>query len=247
MAEIADTWIEPKKAGPLVDKRSVINPEQAGALLEAVGEIKPSGPRLKAFFGAMYYAGLRPEEAVELREANLDIPVEGWGEIHLEHAPDSGSAWTDSGRARERRQLKHRGVGDGRTVPCPPQLTALFQPHLQRFHPDREGHLFRGVRNGGQPDSSTYERTWRRGREATLTPLQAGSPLGRRPYDLRHAAVSTWLNAGVGAAQVAEWAGHSLNVLLEIYAHCIDGEERTARKRIDEALGNPRDEGTRSA
>ena len=56
-----------------------------------------------------------------MREANLDIPADGWGEIHLDYAaPDSGSAWTDSERPRERRQLKHRGVGDGRIVPCRP-------------------------------------------------------------------------------------------------------------------------------
>jgi hypothetical protein len=30
-----------------------------------------------------------------------------------------------------------------------------------------------------------------------LTPAQCRSPLGRRPYDLRHAAVSLWLNSGV--------------------------------------------------
>ncbi|GAA5035153.1 tyrosine-type recombinase/integrase [Actinopolymorpha pittospori] len=189
----------------------------------------------------MYYAGLRPEEAVELRMPNLDLPAVGWGEIHLDHAaPDAGSAWTNNGESRERRQLKHRGVGDGRTVPCPPQLTALLRAHLQRFGVDQDGRLFRGVRQGRQPDSSTYERAWRKAREAVLTPAQARSPLGRRPYDLRHAAVSTWLNAGVGAAQVAEWAGHSLKVLLDIYAHCIDGEESAARRRIDAALAEAR-------
>ncbi|MEQ7009348.1 tyrosine-type recombinase/integrase [Actinopolymorpha sp. B17G11] len=207
-----------------------------------MGEIQPSGPRLVAIFGAMYFAGLRPEEAVELRESNLDIPAEGWGEIHLDNAaPDSGSAWTDSGRSREQRQLKHRGIGDGRTAPCPPQLTSLFQRHLERFRLDHEGTLFRCVRNGGPPDSSTYERTWRKARQAVLTEAQVRSRLGRRPYDLRHAAVSTWLNAGVGAAQVAEWAGHSLKVLLEIYAHCIDGGEHAARVRIDAALSVARD------
>ncbi|WP_436837497.1 hypothetical protein [Micromonospora rifamycinica] len=34
-----------------------------------------------------------------------------------------------------------------------------------------------------------------------------------RPYDLRHAAVSLWLNAGMPAIQVAQWAGHSVHVL----------------------------------
>jgi hypothetical protein len=46
----------------------------------------------------------------------------------------------------------------------------------------------------------------RTARPAALTPDEAASQLARRPYDLRHAAVSTWLNAGVPATQVAAWA-----------------------------------------
>jgi hypothetical protein len=63
------------------------------------------------------------------------------------------------------------------------------------------------------------------------------SLLARRPYDLRHAAVSTWLNAGVPATQVPEWAGHSVHVLLKVYAKCIDGQDEAARRRIECALG----------
>jgi integrase len=63
----------------------------------------------------------------------------------------------------------------------------------------------------------------------------------RRPYDLRHAAVSTWLNAGVPAPQVAEWAGHSVDVLLRVYARCIYGQQYEAKRRIEEAT-RPRDD-----
>ena len=56
-----------------------------------------------------------------------------------------------------------------------------------------------------------------------------------RPYDLRHAAVSTWLNAGVPSTQVAEWAGHSVAVPLQIHAKCIAGQEDAARRRIAQA------------
>ena len=57
-----------------------------------------------------------------------------------------------------------------------------------------------------------------------------------RPYDLRHAAVSTWLNAGVPAPQVAEWAGHSVDVLLRVYAKCIAGQHGQATRRIEQAM-----------
>ena len=58
---------------------------------------------------------------------------------------------------------------------------------------------------------------------------------------LRHAAVSTWLNGGVPPTQVAEWAGHSVAVLLRVYAKCIAGSRATshgnrsaARSDLDE-------------
>jgi hypothetical protein len=35
--------------------------------------------------------------------------------------------------------------------------------------------------------------------------------------------------------QVAEWAGHSVDVLLRVYAKCIYGQQRDARRRIWEA------------
>jgi integrase len=66
---------------------------------------------------------------------------------------------------------------------------------------------------------------------------QYRSPLGRRPYDLRHAAVSLWLNSGVPATEVARRAGHGVAVLVKIYAHCIDGQATAANQRITEALG----------
>ena len=64
-------------------------------------------------------------------------------------------------------------------------------------------------------------------------PLPARPP----PYDLRHAAVSLWLNCGVPATEVARRAGHGVAVLLKIYAHCIDGEADAANQRITYALG----------
>jgi len=71
------------------------------------------------------------------------------------------------------------------------------------------------------------------------------SPLARRPYDLRHAAVSLWLNAGVPATEVARRAGHSVAVLLKVYAHCIDGQAGAANQRITDALTPPDDQSTR--
>jgi integrase len=90
---------------------------------------------------------------------------------------------------------------------------------LDEFGTGRDGRVFSGIR-GGELASVTYRRTWDSTRRAALTPAEYASPLARRVYDLRHACVSTWLNGGVPPTQVVEWAGHSVAVLLRVYAKC---------------------------
>ncbi|ORT47162.1 integrase [Frankia sp. KB5] len=55
-------------------------------------------------------------------------------------------------------------------------------------------------------------------------------------YSLRHACLSGWLAAGVPPTRVAQWAGHTVQMLLTIYAQCIDGDEEICRARIAAAL-----------
>lgn len=233
-------WAAPARTVREVDRRSVINHRQARALLQAVNSLEPSGPRLVAFFGLMYYSALRPEEVVNVRADDLELPPEGrkkeWGELHLSSAaPHAGRHWTSDGSLRETRALKHREEGDTRVAPVPPQLVELLRTHMEAFTPAADGRLFYGVRSDEFP-ATTYMGAWRAARREILTPREQGSPLARRPYDLRHACVSTWLNAGVPATQVAEWAGHSVDVLLKIYAKCVEGQEAAAKKRIAAAL-----------
>ncbi len=200
----------------------------------------------------MYHAGLRPEEAVNLGKDNVTLPPmrwnketrqwgeppddKNWGELHFRNAsPDAGREWTDNGADREVRQLKHRADGDSRTVPIHPELVRLLRAHLRDLGADRDGRLFTGIR-GGELPTITYRRAWAKARETALTSQEHASPLARRPYDLRHACLSTWLNGGVQPTQVAEWAGHSLDVLLRIYAKCLVGQDELAKRRISEAL-----------
>jgi hypothetical protein len=79
---------------------------------------------------------------------------------------------------------------------------------------------------------------WRKARKAASTTEQAASPLARRPYDLRHAGISLWLNAGVAATEVARRAAHGVAVMLQVYANCVDGEEQVYNDRITQALAS---------
>jgi hypothetical protein len=75
-------WIAPAVAAS-VDRRVVVSPAQAGTLLNEVGRLGQRGAHLQAFFACLYYAALRPSEAVMLREADLHLPKTGWGRIVL--------------------------------------------------------------------------------------------------------------------------------------------------------------------
>jgi integrase len=224
---------------------------QARRLLAAVRKQSPSGPRLVAFYAVMYYAGLRPEEAVSLGTGNITLPdlvrdsdtgeweepADDWGELRFcSAAPEAGAEWTDDGAIREHRQLKSRAVGEWRRVPIAPPLTRILRAHLNEFVTGTR--VFSGV-EGGELPSITYRRVWDNARKVALPPAEYASPLAKRAYDLRHACVSTWLNGGIAPAQVAEWAGHSVAVLLKIYAKCIDGQDDIAKRRIEDALGDP--------
>ncbi|MEU8035601.1 tyrosine-type recombinase/integrase [Streptosporangium sp. NPDC049078] len=243
-------WQAPKSSHE-VNRDCVVNPAQARALLAAVAAQKRSGPRLVAFFAVLYFAGLRPEEAVDLRTTNVILPAptgneetkereespDAWGELRFRTAaPDVGKEWTNEGTQRESRQLKHRAEGESRTAPCAPELVRFLRCHLASFPPGKDGRLFTGVKGGDLP-TITYRRAWDKARASVLTEAEYASPLGKRVYDLRHACLSTWLNAGVPPTQVAAWAGHSVDVLLKIYAKCIVGQDETAKRRISEALG----------
>jgi integrase len=219
-----------------VDRRSVASPAQARRLLKAVRGQGPRGEHMEAFFACLYYAALRPAEAVALREADCVLPARGWGRIDLAASqPCAGTGWTDDGASREERGLKHRAHGETRSIPIPPVLVMMLRAHIACYGTGPGGHLFRTAR-GGLLNDTGWGEVWQRARPVALTPAQQASPLARRPYDLRHAAVSLWLNAGVPATEVARRAGHGVAVLLRVYANCIDGQAGPANQRINDAL-----------
>lgn len=220
-----------------VDPRQVPNPDQARALLAAVPVVAPRvGRHLYAFFACLYFAGLRPSEAVALTLDDCELPESGWGRLLLAgSSPAAGRQWTDDGRLHQVRGLKHRAEGVKRPVPACPELVAILRAHVAEFGTAEDGRLFRSQR-GNRLAPVSYEAVWARARKHALTAAQYASPLAKRPYDLRHACLSLWLNSGVPAVNVAARAGHSVAMLQSTYAHCIDGDEEIMNRRIDAAL-----------
>ncbi|HEY5986250.1 MAG TPA: hypothetical protein VIV12_07740 [Streptosporangiaceae bacterium] len=84
-------WKAPK-ASCAVNPRSAASPAQVRAILAKVTRIRPE---LTAFFGCLYYAALRPEEAVALHRDSCELPASGWGRLSLTTAsPRTTRTWT---------------------------------------------------------------------------------------------------------------------------------------------------------
>ena len=226
-------WRAPR-AAVAVRPAAMASPEQVRAILAEVSRVRPE---LAAFFGCLYCAeALRPEEAVALRRDDLILPARGSGKMVLTAAcPHTGTAWTSTGTPFEPRGPKHRPEGTIRVVPIPPVLVRMLRRHLRLFGTTPDGRLFRGTR-GGILSESVYGRAWHAARLAALGPELAVTALARRPYDLRHAALSLWLNAASAPAEVVTQAGNSARVLHEVYLHCIDSEDDVVSQQIEDAL-----------
>src|SRR5258708_23116478 len=175
-------WKAPDVA-ETVDRRVVVSPAQARTLLAGVRAQGARGEHLEAFFGCLYYAALRPSEAVALREADGHRPGGGWGRIDLAASePRARRGWTDDGAARQARGLKHRAEHEMRSIPIPPALNWLLRAHLRAYGTSPDGRLFRTAR--GRPlHDSACSAVWPAARAAALTPPQQASPLARRPHD----------------------------------------------------------------
>ncbi|MFG2708481.1 site-specific integrase, partial [Streptomyces sp. NPDC048386] len=218
----------------------VANPKQAGNLIGAVSYVggyhRARGRRLVGMFAGMYYAGMRPAETVGVAIQDCFLPEEGWGLANLHRTrPTAGKKWTKTGEVHDDRGLKNRDPEEVRPTPLPPILVAIWRDSIDTFGTAGDGRLFFNER-GGLVGSSTYSRVWAEARELGLPPELVASPLADRPYDLRHSALSTWLNAGVDPTEVAERAGNTVEVLLTRYAKCLHGRHVVASKRIEDLL-----------
>lgn len=238
------TWKAPKLSTE-VDRRAVVNQGQGHRLL--IG-FRQTTPELEALFGTMYWAALRPEESLNLLDSEYERPREkgGWGRLHLTGAlseavpggPTPGTRSRNEGSSTGPTTRYARCQQPHRCAHCLITTSSSGRPGPQRpalCYPARAG---RDLRRCEEPPG--YPQCDRHGVPqcpgCRVTPIEQASPLTRRPYDLRAACVSYWLSRGISPALVARWAGHSIKVLLEIYASWIFGEEAAAMKRIEEGF-----------
>ncbi len=224
-----------------IDWRYVPNPEQAAALIDAVGKVGPRGEHLQAFFAGIYHVAHRPAEGMHLKEDDCHLPEKGWGQlVFAGSASRVGSAWTDDGQSFEERALKKRARSATREVPAPQVYVRMLQAHIDRYGVAPDGRLYRAS-EGGILLSKEYTGVWKEARKIALPRKMANSPFADVPYALRKAGISFWLRCGMDPTEAAARAGHSVAVLYKFYARVLDGRREQANALIDRAMQEAED------
>lgn len=204
-------------------------------IVRQIWELTSPGARYAVFFATIGFAGLRPSEAAALRVSDLELPADGWGVARLRGStPSPGTKYTEDGGTRQEKELKHRPLKSTRTVPIPPALVAWLIAHLDRW-PSTNDLVF--TNNAGRSVTpENYGKVWVR-EKAELWPTDH-QLVTTDPYDLRHAAATAMLRAGVGLPEVARRLGHSVEVLLRVYAGVFDDERERSNSLITIEFAN---------
>lgn len=200
-----------------VDIRALPSPAVMAKAIDAIVSSQPASRTYRVMTAVAYYAGLRPSEVVMLRVKSLTLPGTGWGRIDVTEADID---FDEPGEPKT----------GPRSVPIPPVLVLMLIEWLdQLVAPTPEDLIFR-TRNGTRPSASNWGRAWHRALES----------IGQRPlrvYDCRHAAATTWLQAGISLGETAKRMGHSVDTLVATYVGALDDAQEIANQKIEAALG----------
>jgi integrase len=202
-------------------------------IVDHVAGLQTDGARYGALFASVGIAGMRPSEAIGLVAADLELPGGGWGLAVLRGASTSpGTRFTSTGAVIEDKALKQRPLDATRDVPLAPDLVERMQWHMERWPPVKGRVFTNGA--GRTPTTTNYGPVWVRAR-TKLWPDQ--HRLGNTTvYDLRHSAATMMLRAGVPPAEVARRLGHSVDILMRVYAGVFDDERQRSNELIGRAV-----------
>ncbi len=161
-----------------VDRRVVVSPAQARKLLAAVRGLSDRGAHLHAFYACLYYAALRPSEAVMICETDLHLPKRGGAGSIAASAYSTRRNWTNQGTARQERGLKHRANHETRAIPIPSESVRLLRAHIKRYGTTRTGESSRppGRHHPGLRLQRGVGRGQEEGLHRSAAPVPAGPP-----------------------------------------------------------------------
>jgi integrase len=108
-------------------------------------------------------------------------------------------------------------TGKARTVMLSPTIQKMLMARFEQLKPSPDDLVFPAPKGGAINDQNFRPRAWQK----ILNHCSIGY---RRPYALRHSAISHALANGASPIAIAEQTGHSIKVLFETYSHVIAKE-----------------------
>lgn len=223
-----DAVVWQKKTKQVTKCEQVLSPTQIWELADVCGEKKID---YKIMVLVMGLCGLRFGEA---RALTVDcVNEEGTWLTFSQTARNVSSKWLTTEDNVLTGPLKGRQHGEARRVPVPANLTPALQAHVvERRKIGRCNALLFTGRTGKIINSGSFgENVW----APAVKRLYTGTDFELlRKHDLRHAACSAWLSAGVPLKIAQSWSGHkSLNVFLNVYQGVVAGQEDTGVARLN--------------
>lgn len=217
---IATNPVRAVEKPPVPKRKRVVNPIDA-VTVEAIRSALLKDGRLRdaTIVSLLAYAGLRPQEALALRWADVEDDC-----LVIERALAFGN-------------LKETKTGESRTVRLLSPLAAdVTEWRLAQGAPPRTAPLF------SREDGDLWqEHDYRNWRERTYNPAaRAAGVESPRPYDLRHGFASLLFREGVNPVEIAEELGHSLATLLAVYSHVIRRYRGKPRQTAEDTIREAR-------
>ena len=191
----------------------------AAAAIDRVVSHQPASKGYRAIIACILYAGLRPSEARALRIENITFP---------EKEGDSGSIFVEDAVKSSTKLYTQDDdeIGPPKTVEHEVTMVPPLAAILKEYIGDRKTGLLLETRSGSPITHSNLYRAWKR-----ATPDESWTL-----YDLRHTCATHWLSLGIDIKIIADWLGHSPEVLLGTYAGVIKGSRERAAELAAEAF-----------
>jgi integrase len=190
-----------------IAQRFQVNPKQevkpfAADELRKILEAFRQHPRYchySDFVSFLVNTGCRLGEAAGLR----------WKHLGADHS----TAWIGESVSRGVR----RGTKTGKAIILPSSLQSLLAERYRRIQPKDDDLVFPAPKGGAIDDQNFRPRAWAK-------VLELCSIEYRKPYALRHSAITHALANGANPIALAEQTGHDKRILLNTYAHVIEKE-----------------------
>lgn len=146
--------------------------------------------------------------------------------LGLRRVQFTGDEFKPSGTAYRGRIIEGDGASKThvRTIPCPPSLAFTLSSWL-KTRTDDSPILFPTGAGNVWHTGTFYRDVWK--------PTQIAAGLDVRPHECRHSWITHLRAAGIDDADLAQVAGHSIEMMLSTYTHPIGRSDA----RIREAIG----------